>query len=299
MDRLMADRGDGAVAQYLPDIRVTAEELPRRLRAFLAESRITEASVFKVAGLPLSPHLAMTPVGWATAEALGAGRQEELTLLLIASVVGDPFSWATQQNGRLVHDVCPAPGAEQSLTSASSEAALSLHTEDVHHSCRADYVCLMCLRNPDATPTTVARCDDVVLSHELRDSLSERRFRFHPDDSHDGGGSVEPETGPVLFGPAERPYLRFDVDFVSGEDETGSAAIQTAARSFERAAEQVVLEPGEIVFLDNQRVLHGRSPFTPRYDGTDRWLKRVNLARDIRRTYRQTGSYSRVIARTS
>jgi hypothetical protein len=28
--------------------------------------------------------------------------------------------------------------------------------------------------------------------------------------------------------------------------------------------------------------VHGRDVFTPRYDGTDRWLKRVKVARNLR-----------------
>jgi hypothetical protein len=27
--------------------------------------------------------------------------------------------------------------------------------------------------------------------------------------------------------------------------------------------------------LDNRRVIHGRSPYTPRHDGHDRWLQRT------------------------
>jgi len=59
--------------------------------------------------------------------------------------------------------------------------------------------------------------------------------------------------------------------------------------------ERVVLRPGDVAFLDNYRVVHGREPFTPRYDGHDRWLKRVNLIRDIRRVFVETRSLTRVI----
>jgi L-asparagine oxygenase len=34
------------------------------------------------------------------------------------------------------------------------------------------------------------------------------------------------------------------------------------------------LTPGEIVFIDNNRAVHGRSPFVPNYDGLDRFLVR-------------------------
>jgi alpha-ketoglutarate-dependent taurine dioxygenase len=33
--------------------------------------------------------------------------------------------------------------------------------------------------------------------------------------------------------------------------------------------------------LDNRKTVHGRKPFTPRYDGRDRWFQRVYLQRDL------------------
>ncbi|UMP06690.1 TauD/TfdA family dioxygenase [Amycolatopsis sp. EV170708-02-1] len=279
----------------LGHIRAAAEDLPPRLRKFLVESRLMESDVFLVSGLPLSTDLPPTPIGWRAAEEAGTGSREMLVLLLCGSLAGDPFSWVTQQDGRIVHDVCPSPRAAHSLTSASSLSDLSLHTEDVHHSCRADYVSLMCLRNPDATATTVSHVDDVQLSPRIRKLLGETRFRFHPDDSHAENEGLPPDTGAVLFGPPNRPYVRFDVDFMSASDDAAADAIRVAGEAFEAAAQQLVLRPGDIVFLDNYRVVHGRQAFAPRYDGNDRWLKRINLARDIRRTYRETGRLSRAL----
>ncbi|HYG65572.1 MAG TPA: arginine beta-hydroxylase, Fe(II)/alpha-ketoglutarate-dependent, partial [Thermoanaerobaculia bacterium] len=46
----------------------------------------------------------------------------------------------------------------------------------------------------------------------------------------------------------------------------------------------VVLEPGEICFIDNFKAVHGRRAFRARYDGEDRWLKRVNIVRDLRKS---------------
>jgi alpha-ketoglutarate-dependent taurine dioxygenase len=45
-----------------------------------------------------------------------------------------------------------------------------------------------------------------------------------------------------------------------------------------------VLEPGDFVFIDNYRAVHGRKPFKARYDGNDRWLKRINITRDLRKS---------------
>ncbi len=37
----------------------------------------------------------------------------------------------------------------------------------------------------------------------------------------------------------------------------------------------VALRPGDLLVLDNRRAVHARTAFTPRFDGTDRWLQRV------------------------
>ncbi|MGW0309838.1 TauD/TfdA family dioxygenase [Streptomyces flavidovirens] len=293
----------------IDDLRTEAEELPVGVRKFLVEARTREDAVITLANLPVSPDLAPTPAGWRDAEREEAGRLEEITLLLCASILGDPFSWANQQDGRLVHDVCPSKGMEDSLTSASSETQLTLHTEDVFHACRGDYVALMCLRNPDAVGTTVARVLPGMLPEGVMDVLRQSRFRFYPDDSHitvpaDGAAPAVAltdrpyEQGPVLFGPADDHYLRIDPDFtvaVPGDTEA-EEALRLCSEALAAATERLVLEPGEAAFLDNYRVIHGREVFTPRYDGKDRWLKRTSMVRDLRRSYVHERSRSRVLA---
>ncbi|MGV9659841.1 TauD/TfdA family dioxygenase [Streptomyces koyangensis] len=278
-----------------------APGLPLRLREFLAEARTAESDITVVSGIPLDPALVATPTGWEAAAKSAAGRREEAALLLCGSAMGDAFGWESQQEGRIIHDICPAPGMESSLTSASSEKTLSLHTEDVFHPCRADYVALLCLRNPDGVGTTVASIEDVGLPAEVRGTLAEPRFRFFPDDSHsgpvpgrEGGPAAYPEER-VLFGPAHAPYLRFDVDFMAGADPAAAEAVRVTDALLRSSAGRVVLHPGDLVFIDNYKVVHGRDPFTPRYDGEDRWLKRVNLLRDVRRLYAQGRVRSRLV----
>ncbi|MFD9691731.1 TauD/TfdA family dioxygenase [Kitasatospora sp. NPDC059088] len=281
---------------------MAAELLPLRLRQFLTSARADESDVITVSGLPLSTGMSPTPVGWRIAADTGAGYWEEALLMLVACALADPFAWADQQDGRILHDVCPARGEENSLTSASSEANLSLHTEDVFHACRADYVALLCLRNPDAVGTTIVRTSELDLPH--RELLFGDHFRFFPDDSHTDGGDAaaaarKAQVGSVLFGSEALPYFRFDLDFIApavATDTRTQAAISDVQKHLEKAVERVVLAPGDLVFLDNYQVVHGREPFRARFDGTDRWLKRVNLIRDVRRIFAHTGQHSRVIA---
>lgn len=309
VDEVFRQRRPWDALAFADEAGAVAEYLPTRLRRFLTRVRGDQSDVAIVSGLPLSADLAPTPTGWEIAAKTAAGQREELLLLVCAAALGDPFAWSDQQRGRMVHDVCPAPGQEHSLTSASSEADLSLHTEDVHHPCRGDYVALLCLRNPDAVGTTFVHVDSLDIPEEVRAVLAADRFRFFADDSHEDNHLDQEEVagrlenrvsraGSVLFGPTDFSYLRIDLDFAAAPE--GDAAAQEAMRlafdSLRRSVQRVVLRPGDLAFLDNYRVVHGREPFAPRYDGNDRWLKRVNLIRDIRRVFVETRSLTRVIA---
>jgi hypothetical protein len=56
------------------------------------------------------------------------------------------------------------------------------------------------------------------------------------------------------------------------------------ARATHAALEDRAVEPGDIVFIDNFQAVHGRKPFRARYDGRDRWLKRISVVRDLRKS---------------
>lgn len=300
VDRVLSDNQPWEPVWFADCTATVAQLLPVRLRQFLARVRTTEAEVAIVSGLPISLDLGPTPTGWEVAAKTGAGELEELLLLLCGTLVGEPFAWADQQSGRLVHDVCPAPGMERSATSASSEAPLSLHTEDAYHSCRGDYVSLLCLRNPDAVGTTFVRVEALPIPEQTRRILADDRYRFDVDDSHVGSMAFgdSAEIGPILFGPEDHPYMRIDLDVVATAapgDTAAEAAVQTITTLLHDGRERFVLAPGDAVFIDNYRVVHGREPFYPRYDGNDRWLKRLNLTCDLRRAFVTTRTHSRIL----
>jgi Fe(II)/alpha-ketoglutarate-dependent arginine beta-hydroxylase len=302
VDDVLDEYGQWDPVQFVAHAKTVAESMPIRVRQFFRRVQSDEVDVAVLSGLPLTPDLGPTPTGWDMAQKTGAGSREEVVLTLCSAALGEPFAWDDQQNGRIVHDVCPAPGMEHSQTSGSSTAPLSLHTEDAFHQCRADYVALYCLRNPDRIGTTVVRADRLDLPPRLSEVLSEKRFRHRPDQSHVSGphGDTDEaaDVDAILFGPPESRYLRIDFDDTSAVEDDDHVAQEAITELYQHmcgALERVTLEPGDAIFLDNYRLVHGREPFEPRYDGNDRWLKRVNLIRDIRRVFVTTGARSRVI----
>ena len=96
---------------------------------------------------------------------------------------------------------------------------------------------------------------------------------------------AQPESVAILFGDPASPYLRIDPYFMQGaQGDKQQEALEKIEAAIDAAMTDVVLAPGDICFIDNYRVVHGRKPFRARFDGTDRWLRRLNIARDLRKS---------------
>ncbi|MFJ8755099.1 guanitoxin biosynthesis L-enduracididine beta-hydroxylase GntD [Streptomyces sp. NPDC102441] len=304
--------------------QVYAHELPRELRTALVDFKLTEPSgVVVVSGLPVDDAtLGPTPPDWRDKDAPDATLRLDIPFLLIGCLLGDPIGWATQQDGRVMHDIFPIRAHEHGQIGWGSAETLTWHTEDAFHPLRTDYLGLMCLRNPDEVETTFADIADVRLDDATRAVLEEERFKILPDDSHRpqnqvAGGQEDPEVAElmrrsaervdsalrspepvaVLFGSPKDPYVRLDPYYmqgVQGEDE--QRALDEIGKAMDSAMGGVALTPGDVVFIDNYRVVHGRKPFQARFDGTDRWLRRLNITRDLRKSrHTRLSADSRVI----
>ena len=309
---------------FLPTASVFAQELPRRLRETLVEMRALESvpacivSGFRVDDTAIGP----TPRRWAEQDSRSSTLREELWLVLCGSLLGDLFGWATQQNGALMHDISPTPGHEDTQLGSGSTTRLWWHTEEAFHPLKCDYLGLLSLRNADQVPTTFASLAGVELDPGVRDVLWQRRFYIRPDDSHLADPppaavppgregrllkaarertermNTAPQQVAVLSGDPSAPYLSIDPYYMSVPpgDDAARDALNTVSRILDGRQRQIVLDPGDVLFLDNYRAVHGRPAFRARFDGTDRWLKRINITRDLRRSraHRLTGG-SRVV----
>jgi hypothetical protein len=172
---------------HLNDIAVHAHRLPDRLRFVLNEFRLTGRPLggLVVAGLPVRDDL----LGPTPADYEAEVRDPEVVvstavLLLVGSLLGDPFSYYSQQKGKLVLDVFPISGHEDEQLGSSSETLLEWHNEDAFHPHRADWIMLLGLRNPDAVPTMFAPVAGLDLGKDDFETLFEDRFVILPDESH-------------------------------------------------------------------------------------------------------------------
>jgi len=291
---------------------VYAHDLPVRLRRFLNDFRLgeTEQGVCVVGGYHVDDaKIGLTPSHWNSQAERSRVVEEEMLLVLLGSLLGDVFGWATQQDGRIIHDVMPIQGNEKKQLGSNSDELLCWHTEDAFHPYRGDYLAMLCLRNPERVPTTIGCIDQLDLKELEMQILFEPRFKIRPDESHqtynryrdpdamneegDLGAAFnrieqmgdEPENLPVLFGSPDSPYVRLDPFFMNMvDDPEAEQALEQIVRSIDKVMHDLVLLPGDCVLIDNFRTVHGRKPFKAQYNGQDRWLKRINIARDLRKS---------------
>ncbi|MFD8754744.1 taurine catabolism dioxygenase TauD, partial [Kitasatospora sp. NPDC059577] len=188
--------------------------LPVGLQAFLADFRRREpAAACLVHGIPVDDvELGPTPGHWRDAIALESARTQEAMLALVGLALGEPFGWATLQEGSIIQNVLPIRGDEDRQSGYGSEALLEFHTEDGFHPNRCDYLILLGLRNADAVPTIVASVRDVELDDRTREVLSQDRYHILPDTEHirqletsDPGPPALPHPPPLAPDPPPPP----------------------------------------------------------------------------------------------
>jgi Fe(II)/alpha-ketoglutarate-dependent arginine beta-hydroxylase len=321
---IAAKYGSAEDPDFLLEASVLAHELPRGLRAALNSFRLTEPvdAAFCISGYPVNDEkIGPTPEHWdLSTEDRKPTLEEEILFVLTGSLLGDPIGWRTQQHGRIVHDVMPVKGMELEQIGIGSEQLIWWHTEDAFHPLRGDYIGLMFLRNPDRVPTTMASLERLpeLLDPEDYKTLFEPHYTILPDKSHRPENAhaeahedldehtfdriqqmqQEPDKIPLLSGDRKSPYIQIDPYFMEPVKDNPRAqrAFEALCKVIDTEIRDVALEAGDICFLDNYKAVHGRRPFKARYDGRDRWFKRMNIARDLRksRTDRQD-SASRVI----
>jgi Fe(II)/alpha-ketoglutarate-dependent arginine beta-hydroxylase len=316
---------------FLHDAVIFAHDLPLRIRKFVNDFRLKEsadAAVCVISGYPIdNQKIGLTPFDRGSKSDTQRTLEEQMLLVLLGSLLGDPVGWSTQQAGHIVHDISPVKGQENDQTGSSSNEELFFHTEDAFHPYRGDYLGMMCLRNQNQAATTLA--SNQIISRLTKDQISrlfEPRFVIRPDasqfekhrfakvdelseddfekflqysDAKISKMNNRPEPTAIFFGDPASPYIRVDCHvYMDALDDEAEAAIQAFNRAVHEAQIELELKAGEICFIDNFRAVHGRKPFNypAKYDGTDRWMKRVNITRDIRksRDMRMT-STSRII----
>ena len=274
----------GDVDESLVDLAAAAgrnlpPEVDAALATFASQSHRSGALLVRnapIGDLPSTPSTPSTPVAKDLAT--------EFLLLTVARRLGQPVGYVPEHGGRIVQNLVPTRSDADRQTSTSSRSNLMFHTETAFHPHRPRYLLLLCLRGDPAAHTTLASVHDVfeALAPDTVEAMFEPRYRTAVDASFlDGRENEFGPLMPLVTGTRSEPTFVFDADLTIGIDPVAERVVAEVRDAIERCKTSVVLEPGDVLVIDNNVAVHGRSPFVAKFDGNDRWLQRSFVVADL------------------
>ncbi|MFD7026628.1 oxygenase [Streptomyces sp. NPDC059917] len=190
----------------------------------------------------------------------------DISLLLLASVMGIPLAQGGRPDGRLV-DVVTSPSHWTTGAGATGTVLVAPHAEDVGSSERAHLLMLGCTRVPGGAAGTTATA-----------AAGTWGTPRHVGDSPTGvwGQAGQP---PTLFATDDDMTLRFAPSSVPPRNivETYSTAFRQLADEQDVSTVEVCLNPGEVLVVDHDLAVHAWVPLRVRCDGADLRLKRAQV----------------------
>ncbi|OSI13182.1 hypothetical protein BWD07_01745 [Neisseria canis] len=201
-----------------------------------------------------------------------------------------PVVYQGENEGQLIRHVVPRLGLEKQISSYGSSMDFFPHVDNPDLKLRnekssnylktpvPDTLSLLCLRQNKEVATSILLLDTVLAEFNVEEKklLEEPEFTINRPASFTKGSSNN--QVPLLVKDNNGLYLsRFDFHNVSTKNPVHSEILE----KFKKISLNpdiwisLYLEPGQIVTFDNQRVLHTRNGFQPKFDGYDRWLLRV------------------------
>jgi L-asparagine oxygenase len=233
-------------------------------------------------GIGFVPKTPATPFASSIKEQ--SSKESSRTLLHYAHQLGYPVSYAQEQNGQLIQNILPVHKTEAQQISTSSKVELALHTESAFHPYKPDYILLLCLRGDDKAATTYASVNEIIesLSNEVVKSLKQPWYRTAVDDSFRTQGEPQKEfIIPILSEVDEKMTITYDNFFMRGINEYANMALAELNYAIKKCTREIVLKTGDLLVIDNSTAIHGRKPFQARYDGTDRWVQRMLVRKEL------------------
>lgn len=211
-------------------------------------------------------------------------QQATKTIYEYAYRFGFPVSYIQEQNGVTIQNIVPVHKTENQQISTSSKVELEMHTETAFHPYKPDYVMLFCLRGDPNAVTTYANLFEILktLEPNTRKVLKKKIFTTNVDISFRLNGEQDQQIPISIVGEKDGMLtLTYDSYYVRGINEEANNALVSLRSAIKQCTIDIVLQSGDLLVIDNNKTIHGRREFQPRYDGTDRWVQRVLVRKEL------------------
>lgn len=258
-----------------------SKQLPKRIIDILLSfsKHGSETGFLLIKNLENDENIPNTPPsnGYKIGEQTILARIQSLFINVICEMIG----YEAEGYGRLFQDVVPVESMSKNQTSIGSSVELEIHTEQAFSKLRPDILSLACLRGDLEAYTHILPVQYILnnLNDDDKKLLREPLWKTGVDLSFklNGHEFIDGDIrGPlsIISGPLEDPLLVFDQDLMTGITEESDKMVKKIIDIYYKHRLRHNLKPNEIVLIDNNRAVHGRSPFFPKYDGYDRFLIR-------------------------
>jgi hypothetical protein len=208
----------------------------------------------------------------------------------------ETVSYGSENDGNLFVNLVSMPG--EGAVPEKSKARMRGHTDAVSFPLKGeddpensriapspDFVTLIGLRNPKAVATRIMPLSDMLdrLSAEDVAELKKAQYLIRAQRTFRRGtkrvlGEEHSVIGaPVLKDTERGTYIRYSHSNVVPPEEDGPAAIASGRLEAvcDEIAAPVVINPGDVVLVNNRLALHGRAEVGPDVGGQSRWLLRT------------------------
>jgi hypothetical protein len=254
------------------------DDLLRKLRELLADggphSTSIDAIVFE--NLPLDQYVPPTP----TAESVRSLNKptyiSEAMLMAMGELAGTytvGYKAETEYSNPWAHEGFPRPGAGGSALT-STAGMLNHHQDMSYQSVIPDLLGLICLREGDDPNlmTTLVSIENIIqlLPKHVVSILRQDRFKINASAPTLDAGRMDEDAvkkRALLEGTSLHLPVRWE--HMVGVDLEASQAIESLRQVLQVAKPSGVhLRDGEMILFNNQKVVHGRTPYQNlKYDG--------------------------------
>jgi L-asparagine oxygenase len=238
--------------------------------------------------VPMDPYIPATPTdGKATLDK--PTNVAEAILMAIGELAGTytiGYRSEKHYSNPWVHEGFPRQGEGVSALTAVDE--VSLHQDMSYQTTIPDLLGLVCLRGGNDSQVQTNLVNSAAIADRLPDdvvkTLRGKRFRIAAPSEWVDTTEVElNDVRPVLEGKSLHLPVHWD-NMIGVDDGADQALAMLKKVLLEVEPVGVHLEDGMMMLFNNQKVVHGRTPYTQlRFDGGDRVVYRSYFARHLSR----------------
>lgn len=249
-------------------------------------TKAKQPSTLIIRGLPIDSDLCATPYqGYLPPNKTPLASACHIGIYQLANI--SPISYQSENNGFLFRHVVPSIHSRNDKSSHGSTHTFGHHvdnpdlpllSEEIEQKSGCpEYLSLMALRADLKVRSNFVLLDDILsnLSQGVIKALSQPHFRIDRPDSF--GQEVHTVLPLLTYDEEGTALCRYDRENTTPLNEQAAAALVMLDAQLKDTSLQnsINYQPGDLLIIKNQRLLHSREGFSPRDDGTDRWLMRL------------------------